>query len=566
MPSNIREPGLTAGQLGLLYSSGWELDRKADELLLHGSELLAFQSASVEQLGDVWVRTCRGLREDTRRAVQLQDSGVRDEALLQRIQEVFARGRLRLWHLCRHRPGCVAEVIRGGRTPASNSFAPERWLAVLDAVRLTPEQESILDRVQTVALSHLDRVMEQRKRLLDAVAHLRERRPSGLGQLDLTLSLNLHSVVERLQENLEEERRITTVPCKALFSNDFTHLQVVTPWDVTADSEGKINYNKLVEQFGCQKIDPELVARVERVTGVKAHPFLRRGIFFAHRDLTEILDAYERGEPFYLYTGRVPLVIQLTDDEKFLWKGLSVEEAQRLARENARDIIACGFDITKTFIFSDFEYLGGAFYRNVARIQRCVTMNQVKGIFGFTTDDYIGKIAFPAIQAAPAFPDTFPHMFGERKDIRCLVPCAIDQDPYFRMTRDGESGKMSASDTASAIFVTDTAKEIDTKVKKYAFSGGGATREEHEKNGANLDVDISYQWLRFFMQDDTRLEEIGRDYGAGRLLTGQVKAELVGVLAAMVQRHQAARAAVSDAVVDAFMTPRAMPDLFPPRG
>ena len=23
------------------------------------------------------------------------------------------------------------------------------------------------------------------------------------------------------------------------------------------------------------------------------------------------------------------------------------------------------------------------------------------------------------VQAAPAFPDTFPHMFGERKDIRC---------------------------------------------------------------------------------------------------------------------------------------------------
>ena len=22
------------------------------------------------------------------------------------------------------------------------------------------------------------------------------------------------------------------------------------------------------------------------------------------------------------------------------------------------------------------------------------------------------------------------------QDIRCLIPCAIDQDPYFRMTRD----------------------------------------------------------------------------------------------------------------------------------
>lgn len=56
---------------------------------------------------------------------------------------------------------------------------------------------------------------------------------------------------------------------------------------------------------------------------------------------------------------KVPLVIQLTDDEKCIWKNLSVEESQRLARENAKDIIACGFDISKTFIFSDFDYVGG---------------------------------------------------------------------------------------------------------------------------------------------------------------------------------------------------------------
>jgi tryptophanyl-tRNA synthetase len=39
------------------------------------------------------------------------------------------------------------------------------------------------------------------------------------------------------------------------------------------------------------------------------------------------------------------------------------------------------------------------------------------------------------VQAAPSFPTSFPHMFGTRRDIRCLIPCAIDQDPYFRMTR-----------------------------------------------------------------------------------------------------------------------------------
>ena len=53
----------------------------------------------------------------------------------------------------------------------------------------------------------------------------------------------------------------------------------------------------------------------------------------------------------------VPLVIQMTDDEKFLWKDLTVEEAHRLAIENAKDIVACGFDVNKTFIFSDMEYM-----------------------------------------------------------------------------------------------------------------------------------------------------------------------------------------------------------------
>lgn len=46
--------------------------------------------------------------------------------------------------------------------------------------------------------------------------------------------------------------------------------------------------------------------------------------------------------------------------------------------QNCKDIIACGFDVNKTFIFSDFEYVGGAFYRHIIDIQRCVSMNQVR--------------------------------------------------------------------------------------------------------------------------------------------------------------------------------------------
>jgi tryptophanyl-tRNA synthetase len=382
--------------------------------------------------------------------------------------------------------------------------------------------------------------------------------------------------------------------------------QVVTPWDVQGGADGKIDYNKLVEQFGCQTINEKLIERIEKVTGTPAHPFLKRRVFFAHRDLEQLLDAYEKGEQFYLYTGRgpssealhlghlipfmftkwlqdafnVPLVIQVTDDEKYLWKGLSVDQARRLARENIKDIIACGFDVSKTFIFSDFEYVGGEFYRNIVQMQRCVSMNQIRGIFGFTMDDYIGKISFPAVQAAPSFPTSFPHMFGSRKDIRCLIPCAIDQDPYFRMTRDaaprlgyikpaliearffpamqGENGKMSASDESSAIYVSDDPKTIQNKVKKYVFSGGGLTTEDQRKNGANLDVDVSWKWLNFFMEDDEELAKIGQLYSSGEMLTGEIKNILASLLIDMVTRHQQARAAVTENVVDAFMTVRDM--------
>lgn len=54
----------------------------------------------------------------------------------------------------------------------------------------------------------------------------------------------------------------------------------------------------------------------------------------------------------------VPLVIQMSDDEKVIWKDLTVEEGVRLSIENAKDIIAMGFDPDKTFIFSNLTYMG----------------------------------------------------------------------------------------------------------------------------------------------------------------------------------------------------------------
>ena len=61
--------------------------------------------------------------------------------------------------------------------------------------------------------------------------------------------------------------------------------QVVNPWEVAAKDGGKIDYDKLIDKFGCQRLDPSVIDRVERLTSRRAHVFLRRGVFFAHRYL-----------------------------------------------------------------------------------------------------------------------------------------------------------------------------------------------------------------------------------------------------------------------------------------
>lgn len=264
-------------------------------------------------------------------------------------------------------------------------------------------------------------------------------------QLFLTRSTRTRQMAESTREEPEQE----------------DDEQQITPWTAGRTDGQAINYIKIVEKFGSQPITQDLVDRVEKLTGRPAHHWLKRGFFFSHRDFNLVLDAYEQGKQFYLYTGRgpssdslhfghlvpfyftkwlqetfgVPLVIQMTDDEKFLWKDITLETSYRYLRENVRDIIAIGFDVDKTFIFADSTYVGNM-YHNIVKIQKNVTAKQAKSIFGFTEDHNIGQWSFAAIQAAPSFSNSFPHMFDGRKDVQCLIPCAIDQDPYFRMARD----------------------------------------------------------------------------------------------------------------------------------
>ncbi|QPC68690.1 hypothetical protein HYE67_010921 [Fusarium culmorum] len=397
--------------------------------------------------------------------------------------------------------------------------------------------------------------------------------------------------------------------------------QDINPWSVEG-AQGEngevaaIDYDAICSKWKTSKIDHALLERFEQVTGKKPHRWLRRGLFFSHRDFDKILTKYEHGEPFFLYTGRgpstgslhlghtipleftkwlqdvfdVPLVFMLTDDEKALFKdNLTFEETLKYAMENARDIIALGFDQKKTFLYSDLQYLSGHFLMNAWEFSKLVTFNQVRGAFGFNESSNIGKIFFPSVQCVAAFATSYPEIWSDEPattrtkalgKIQCLIPMGIDQDPYFRLVRDnahrmknpspkpalihskfltalqGAGSKMSSSNPNSAIFMTDTAKQIKNKINKFAFSGGRETLEEHREKGGNPDVDVAYIYLTYFEDDDEKLQKVYDDYKSGSLLTGELKKMAIESLQPVVQSFQERRAAVTDEVLESFMKPR----------
>ena len=99
---------------------------------------------------------------------------------------------------------------------------------------------------------------------------------------------------------------------------------------------------------------------------------------------------------------------------------------------------------------------------------------------------------------------------------------------------------MSSSNDNSAIFLTDTPEQIQEKITEHAFSGGQMTKKLQEEKGADLDVDVAFQWLCFFMEDDDELERIRESYGSGKgeyWSTALVKNRLIKLLKELVAEH-----------------------------
>jgi tryptophanyl-tRNA synthetase len=197
-----------------------------------------------------------------------------------------------------------------------------------------------------------------------------------------------------------------------------------------------------------------------------------------------------------------------------------------------------------------------AYYRLASNFSRYATFNEFKAVYGEISP---GKMNASLLQAADMYHAQLPEF---ENTIPVFIPVGVDQDPHIRIARDIgnrykdnkfipiastyhlflpglKGGKMSSSDETSYIALTDTAEEVEKKIKKYAFSGGRDTIEEHRKKGGNPDIDISFQYLKmFFEPDDKKLKKIEDDYKKGIMLTSELKEYLIDKINIFLKEHQ----------------------------
>jgi tryptophanyl-tRNA synthetase len=363
----------------------------------------------------------------------------------------------------------------------------------------------------------------------------------------------------------------------------------VTPWEV----KGNLDYDRLIKDFGLQPLK-HLPKQFDL-------PIFKRGIVFAHRDFKQIIEAIEKKKPFVMMTGLMPsgkfhfghkmvadqiifyqslgakIYLTVADLEAYNSRNPNLKELKKTAiKEYLTNYVALGLDLKKCdFYFQSKRSKDGgksnAYYSLANMLARHATFNEFKSVYGEITP---AKMSSALLQAADMLHPQLPEFEG--KPIPIIVPVGADQDPHLRLARDVskrikefkfqqisstyhkfmpglKGGKMSSSDPTSFIALTDSPEEAAKKIKRYAFSGGRATLEEHRKKGGNPDIDVAYQMLRYGLEeDDNKLKQIYDDYKSGKLLSGELKQILIDKITIFLKEHQKRRVKAKK-LVDKFI-------------
>lgn len=335
------------------------------------------------------------------------------------------------------------------------------------------------------------------------------------------------------------------------------------------------DYSKLFTEFGVKPIDKSILGRIK-------HPsrFLRRGIDFAHVDFDKFLDAFEDKKPIAVMTGIKPtnnfhlgskitaekmvflqkefkakVFYAIADLEGMVDNGLPLEKQHAIAVDNVADLLALGLDPKNAYIYKQSEE------KRVMRLaylfSRRITMNHMKNLYGerelglyFAAFTQCGDILLPQLEEfggkklvlVPVGADQIPHIFLCRdivekvKDTYDFIPPATMVHKFFR-SLDGDS-KMSKRNPMSMLTLNDSPELVRKKVMN-ALTGGRATIAEQRRLGGEPDKSVVYELYYYhFVDDDKKVKEVREDYASGRLLDGEMKEEIIGIINKFLEEHK----------------------------
>lgn len=342
---------------------------------------------------------------------------------------------------------------------------------------------------------------------------------------------------------------------------------------MTLDDMVENNDDKRIEEFGLEPLD--------RFVKYMPEPskYMRRKITYAHRDFETVVKQIANKRPFAVVSGLNPsgplhfghkvifdellwlqkmggeIYIPITNDETYV---VNKSDSLSAARKNAYEyvipsIIAFGFDPKKTHIFVDSDYKD--LYNFAMHLAKKITFNQAKAIFGL--EDNVGTLFYRcAVQLAQIL---LPQLKEFGGPMPTVIPVGIDQDPYILLSRDiakregmlppaglylkfqgGLDGgdKMSKSIPGSALFLTDSGKEVERKILN-AFTGGGGSLKDHQENGGKPEVCAIYSMYKYHFSDDKDLEDVNHNCKSGKKKCGDCKKELICKINSYLKDHQA---------------------------
>ena len=335
-------------------------------------------------------------------------------------------------------------------------------------------------------------------------------------------------------------------------------MNMINPWTSTS-----VDYDKLINQFGIEKIS-DILGEIK-----DPQRLMKRGVVFGHREFKEINDLINKKEDFAVVTGMMPsgqmhighnmvvdqliwyqqkgamLSLPIADLESYAARDMSFEKGRKIAvEEYLTNWIALGLDLERDNVNVYLQSQNKSLFDLEFKASRKTNFNQLKAIYGFNESTNMAHMQAPLMQVADILLPQIEEFGGPKK---VVVPVGVDQDPHLRLTRDiaakmneeygflapastyhrfltGLTGdKMSSSKPNTAIYLNETPKQAEKKVKS-SKTGGRETLDEQKELGGRPDECVIYEMLVYHLVDDDKeLEKIREECMDGSLMCGHCK-------------------------------------------